>query len=430
MNYGLAKEIYGLTPWCVDAVSFQSLSAILKNIIHNGVSLDIPEQKYNSISVINVSNETRIISRPFGDDQTPGQLDNNDDFDGIGVINLNGPITKCGGASSSGMIELSNQMLSMSKDSRIKGFIVLTDSGGGSSGAVDIMGDAIQEVKKTKPVYSLVTKGGMAGSAAYGIVSNSTKIFAEDKLSIVGSVGTMISMEGHKANTTDPNGTKHITIYASKSTEKNKAFEEAFNNDNYELIINDLLDPINEAFIGRTLQNRPQLEGTDFDNGHTKFAKDSVGTFIDGIASFDEVVQMVLNDSKNNINSNLSLTNSTKKMTKEEIKQAHPEVYAGIVTEGASAERERVKSLLTYIDADSKTVIECINSGDEISPSQREAFLVKMNSANMLGSLNSDSEKQVVVEETAVVIAEAAEEENKTDAVAEIASMYKKTINK
>jgi ClpP class serine protease len=407
MNYGLAKEIYGLNTWCVDAISFKSLSAILTNI-QNGVKLDIPEQKYNSISLLEIKSNTKLIQREW-------QLDNKDEFDGIGVINLNGPITKGGGASSSGMIELSNQMLQMANDSRIKGFIILTDSGGGSSGAVDIMGDAIQEVKKTKPVYALVTKGGMAGSAAYGIVSNASKIFAEDGMSIVGSVGTMISMEGHKANSQSPDGTKHITIYATKSTEKNKAFEEAFNNDNYELITSELLDPINESFINRTLANRPQLKGTNFDNGHTKFTKDSVGSFIDGIASFNEVVQMILSDSKENKNnnSNLSLTNSTKKMTKEEIKQAHPEVYAGIVSDGASAERERVKSLLVYVDADQKAVVEAINSGAEISPSQREAFMVKMNASAMLANLTADGTPPVVTAETPTVVPKVATEQEK-----------------
>lgn len=407
MNYGLAKEIYGLNTWCVDAISFKSLSAILTNI-QNGVKLDIPEQKYNSISLFQVKSATKLIQREW-------QLDNKDDFDGIGVINLNGPITKGGGASSSGMIELSNQMLQMANDSRIKGFVILTDSGGGSSGAVDIMGDAIQEVKKTKPVYALVTKGGMAGSAAYGIVSNANKIFAEDGMSIVGSVGTMISMEGHKANSQSPDGTKHITIYATKSTEKNKAFEEAFNNDNYELITSELLDPINESFINRTLANRPQLKGTNFDNGHTKFTKDSVGTFIDGIASFNEVVQMVLSDSKENKNnnSNLSLTNSTKKMKKEEIKQAHPEVYAEIVSDGVSAELDRVQSWLVFNSADPEAVLAGINSGNSLKQSEIVALSVKMNASAMLANLTADGTPPVVTAEAPTVVDPVATEQEK-----------------
>lgn len=421
MNYGLAKEIYGLNTWCVDAISFKSLSAILTNI-QNGVKLDIPEQKYNSISLYQVKSATKLIQREW-------QLDNKDDFDGIGVINLNGPITKGGGASSSGMIELSNQMLLMSNDSRIKGFVILTDSGGGSSGAVDIMGDAIQEVKKTKPVYALVTKGGMAGSAAYGIVSNANKIYAEDGMSIVGSVGTMISMEGHKANSQSPDGTKHITIYATKSTEKNKAFEEAFNNDNYDLIISELLDPINESFINRTLANRPQLKGTNFDNGHTKFTKDAVGTFIDGIASFNEVVNMVLSDSKTQITSSNSINNNQKssKMTKEELKSSFPDVHASIVSEGVTKEKERVASWLAYQNADAEAVKNGIESGLDISPSQREQLLIKMSANTMLGNLNSDAVVPVPTAETPTEVKKVPEQ---TDEVANLANSYKNLLNK
>lgn len=395
MNYSLAKEIYGLTPWCVDSISFPSLSAILKNI-QKGVDLEVPDQKYNSISLMEVKGQTKLIQREW-------QLDSKDDFDAIGIINLNGPITKGGGASSSGMIELSNSMISMSKDSRVKGFIVLTDSGGGSSAAVNIMGDAIQEVKKTKPVYSLISKGGMAASAAYGIISNSNKIYAEDEMSIVGSNGTMIQFAGKPHGNVDRDGEKTIVLYASKSTEKNKDFEEAINNDNYELLISNLLDPVNESFINRTLQNRYQLKGTNFDNGHTKFAKDSIGTFIDGIANLNEVVQMVLNDSKNynpsTNNSNLIIKNSVK-MTREEIKSSHPTVYNEIVNEGINAERERVASWMVYANADTEAVTQGIESGAEISPSQREKLMVKMNSANMLANLQSDSPKPLVTNET------------------------------
>ena len=394
MNFSLAREIYGLNAWCVDSQSLPYLTSILKNI-QNGVELEMPEQKYNSFYTYDLkSKETRLINDSW-------QLNNDDKFDGIGIINLNGAITKGGGASSYGTKEISSLMLKMSNDNRIKGFVLKVDSGGGASNAVSLLSDTINEVKKKKPVYTLVEKGGMMASAAYGIGSAGNKIFAEDKMSTIGSVGTMISFEGRPANTTAPDGTKNIVLYATKSTQKNKAFEEALNNDNYELIINDLLDPINESFINLVLENRPQLKGTDFDNGHTKFAKDSIGTFIDGIASFDEVVQMVLNDSKNYKSStNTSLIKSQKKMTKEELKQEHPTVYASIVSEGVTAERERVASWMVYANADMEAVTNGINSGNEITPSQRESLLVKMNSAQMLANLTSDSAKPLITAET------------------------------
>lgn len=400
MNFGLSKEIYGGTPWMMDPVSFNYMSSMLKNF-RNGVSLDIPDVKYNSFEVLDVANVDKIVTRPFGNEWTPGELENNDDFRAVVVLNLNGPITKNGGASSVGMQTVSEVMLKSSKDNRVVGFILKTDSGGGASSAVELMIDTINEVKKTKPVYSVITKGGMAASAAYGIISASTKIFSESNQNIVGSIGTMIEFEGVAANS-EIDGVKFIRLYATKSTEKNKAFEEALNNDNYKLLVSELLDPINENFISMVESNRPQLKGTTFDNGHTVFSKDAIGTFIDGIASFDEVVQMVLEDSKNNSSSNLSLINSQKKMTKEELKQSHPEVYSSVVSEGANAERERVASWMVYASTDIEAVTQGIKGGAEISSSQREEFMVKMNSNKMIADLKADSKGAVVVSEAHV----------------------------
>jgi ClpP class serine protease len=267
------------------------------------------------------------------------------------------------------------------------------------------LSDTINEVKKTKPVYTLVEKGGYMASAAYGIGSAGNKIFAEDGMSVIGSVGTMIAFEGKKANTTDKNGVKNIVLYATKSTEKNKAFEEALNNDDYSLIINEILDPVNENFINTILQNRPQLKGTDFDNGHTEFAKNSIGKFIDGIASFDEVVEMVLTDSKNYSSTNTIInqnSKSSKKMNRQELQQNHPELVNSILQEGVQAERERVNSWLVYQSADPEAVSQGIESGATISASQREKFLVKMNSKNLLQGLQNDSSKPLATNESKV----------------------------
>lgn len=381
-NYGLAKEIYG-TPWCVDSHSFLSLSSILKNI-QNGVSLDISENKLNGVSFLNTKNKTKLVSREY-------QLDNDNDFKGIGIINLNGPITKGGGASTSGMVELSRTMQTLSNDKRIKGFIVLVDSGGGTSSAVKIMSDTINEVKKKKPVYGLVDKGGMAGSAAYGIISACTAIYSEDGMNIVGSVGTMISFDGYKSNSESKDGVKHITVYASKSTMKNKSFEEALNNDNYSLLISELLDPVNDSFIELVSTNRPKLLGTSFDNGHTTFAKDAVGTFIDGIASFDQVVNMILNDNKILINNQKS-----NKMTKEEFKSEHPSTFNEVVEIGAAAERERVSAWMVHANTDLEAVTSGIKSGKGISSTDTQEFLVKQTNKHNLELLKSDSANPVV----------------------------------
>jgi ClpP class serine protease len=395
-DYILAREIYG-SPWSADAVSLSQLTAILTNL-QNGVILSPPETKLNSIGVLDITSETRLISYNW-------QLNNPDSFEGIGIINLNGVITKNGGASTNGTKQMSKQMLQMSKDSRIKGFIQLSDSGGGSSVAVGLMQDAINEVKKTKPYYTLVEKGGMLGSAAYGISSPSTKIFAEDGMSIIGSAGTMWQISGKPNGTTDKNGTKHVILYASKSVKKNHAYNEAIENDNYSIAINEVLDPLNENFLNRIVENRPLLKGTNYDNGHTVFAKDAIGTFIDGIASFDEVVEMILSGahevgSNSNENNNNQKSN---KMTKEDLKSKHPDVYADILAEGATAEQDRVASWEAYREADSKAVSEGIASGKKITDAQAHQFQATLATKGKIQELKSDSAKPITTEETPAI---------------------------
>lgn len=394
-NFELAREIYGMNPWFVDQQSLPFLSGLLSSL-NGGLNLETPETKYNTPFVYDVKSETRIINYSW-------DLRNNDSFEGIGVINIDGPITKSGGVSSMGMAQLSSMMLNMSKDNRVKAFIVLGDSGGGSSNAVEIMVDTIQEVDKTKPVFGLVAKGGMAASAMYGIISACRKVYAESPMSIVGSSGTMIQFDGRSANSQSPDGTKYIRLYATKSTEKNKAFEEALNNDNYTLLINDLLDPINENFLDMIVGNRPILKGTNFDNGNTVFAKDAVGSYIDGIKSFAELVQEIelgfSQNPENVSNKNNNKSKSVTAMTVEELKNSHPATYnsifnAGVIS-GQEQEKDRCGAWMAHAPTDIESVQKGIESGLPISQTQREQFLVKSASKQNLAKLEKDSPEAV-----------------------------------
>ena len=71
--------------------------------------------------------------------------------------------------SSLGMKQLSDFMLKINNDARVKAFIIYANSGGGASGAVQVMSDTINKIKVTKPVYGCIQKGGMAASACFGI---------------------------------------------------------------------------------------------------------------------------------------------------------------------------------------------------------------------------------------------------------------------
>jgi ClpP class serine protease len=359
--------------------------------------MEIPEEKYNSVFYFNMAQEVKVVDRPYGNYWNPGQLDAKENFQAIGVVFINGPITSSGGASSYGMEYVSSTMMKMYADDRIKGFLVVGNSGGGASSAVDIMTDTINEIKQTKPVWGLVKKGGTAASAMYGIIAACSKIYAESEMSMVGSTGTMIQIDGRKANSESPDGVKHIRVYASKSTKKNEQFEAALNDDNYDLIRTELLDPINERFLQGILSNRPVLQGTDFENGNAKFAKDSVGTYIDGIKSFKEVVSEMSAEieaaanpkskSKNNFNK----PKISNQMTVDELKQQFPETHQSIFQAGVNSEKDRVGTWMAHSKTDPEMVAKGIESGLSITGAQREVLIVKAASSAKVTALQQDS---------------------------------------
>jgi ClpP class serine protease len=382
MNFQLAREIYGLTPFCVDSFTLPAMLAILSDI-KNGVKFDAVGSLKNDCFDIVFNSEDRLIRRTY-------ELENQDQFNGVGIVKINGPILMGGGASTLGMLDVSKNVLSMAKDNRVKGFIFDMDSGGGSTAAVEIMVDTINEVKAMgKPVYVLISKGGTLASAAYGIASAADAIYYQSDMSMVGSLGTMLQTEGRAANS-EKDGVKYIRLYATKSVLKNKSIEEALNNDNYTLLVNELLDPVNERFISTLQTNRPKLTNNQLD-GNAIFAKDDSGIYLDGKSTIEDLFQKIITN--NNItNTNINF-NSNTKMTKQELQSQHPELYSEVLGMGVTSEYERVQSWLAHNETDSKTVMEGIESGLEISSSQREKLLVKSSKIKTVEQMQSESAK-------------------------------------
>ena len=377
MNFQLAKEIYGLTPFCVDSFTLPAMLSVLSDV-KNGIKFDALKDIKNDSFDIVFNSEDRLIRRTY-------ELENQDEFNGVGIVKINGPILMGGGASTLGMLDVSKNVLSMAKDNRVKGFIFDMDSGGGSTAAVEIMVDTINEVKSMgKPVYVLISKGGTLASAAYGIASAANGIYYQSDMSMVGSLGTMLQTEGRAANS-EKDGVKYIRLYATKSVLKNKPLEEALNNDNYTLLINELLDPMNERMIATLQANRPKLTSNQL-NGNAIFAKDDTGIYLDGKSTMEDLFQKILtNTNITNLNFN------SKTMTRQELKQAHPELFSEVLGMGVNQESERVQSWLAHSETDSKAVMEGIESGLEISSSQREKLLVKSSKIKTVEQLEKES---------------------------------------
>lgn len=79
------------------------------------------------------------------------------------------------------------------------------------------------------------------------------------------------------------------------------------------------------------------------------------------------------NDDKTNTNQK-----KQNKMTKDELKSQHPEIYAEIVKEGVTKERDRANSFLAYIAADQERVIKDIKEGNDFNSSVMAELNVKL----------------------------------------------------
>lgn len=394
-NYKLAREIYG-SPWMVDALSFVTLRKTLEDIRAN-VKLD-SEEKLNSVFLYDLKSKTKIVKSQYDARQEQGEGN-----DLVYVVNLDGPITKNGGTSTYGTRHIAQQILNFDKNPDVIGGIMITDSGGGSTNAVDHMRDAM--TRRTKPLVQLIEKGGMSASASAYIGSYTDFIFSESEDNIVGSHGTMITIEGAASGNTDTNGNQTWRIYATKSVKKNIEFEEVLNNQNIQPIIDNVLDPVNEKFLSEMKKNRPNILDSQLD-GSIYRAGSVVGTLVDAIGTFDDAVNKVIelsNSKKNNYNNSNNNLNQNA-MTAEELKSQHPATYNSIfnagVTSGQEGELDRVGAWMAHASTDIEAVKTGISSGKVISQTQREEFLVKAASKGKLDAIAGENAKDLTTQES------------------------------
>lgn len=381
-NYSLAREIYSQA-WLVDGLTYSALTSLLKSV--KSGNHQTTEEQLNSVSTLS---DFKLI-------QNLEQLDNSESFEGIGLININGVIISDSTSSTRGMREIASQSIQMAQDKRIKSFVLYANSGGGASGAVEIMTDAISYIQNDlgKKVVAFIPQAGCAYSAMYGIISACSEIYSAHEMNGFGSVGTMIEFDGKAHESVDSDGYKTVRLYATKSVQKNKSFEDAISTDNYEMIVSEMLDPINERFINLVQTNRPQLKGTNFDDGRIVFAKDAIGTYIDGIKSFSEVI------SEMQQNTNTLIINNNK-MTVSELKQNHPETYNSIFSEGVKSEQDRVGAWMAHSKTDLEVVSKGIESNEPISNAIREQLFVKANEQKHLANFQADSAEAIEVPES------------------------------
>lgn len=99
-------------------------------------------------------------------------------------------------------------------------------------------------------------------------------------------------------------------------------------------------------------------------------------------------------------NTNKNKPLNTKKMTKAELKAAHPELYAEIYNEGTTAgadeERDRVGSIMAFNEVDPALVKTVIASGKKLSETQKNELLLKAIKGQKADDIAADTAAPIV----------------------------------
>ena len=201
-------------------------------------------------------------------------------------------------------------MAQYESDPNCKGVVLDIDSGGGQVSGTPEFHDFVKNY--SKPVVSYTD--GLMCSAAYYIGSAASHIVANKRVDAIGSIGTMTSfvdMTGYY----EKKGAKVITEYATKSTKKNKDFQDLLNG-KAEGYIKNVLDPITETFHNDMTSVRPNLN-TNVLTGATYNADDALSNgLIDQIGTLQTAIDKVFELSKTSTNNSNIKTSKKNRMSK------------------------------------------------------------------------------------------------------------------
>ena len=286
MSFELINSILK-KPWAIDPAYVEGITPFLVNLL-DGKAVAFEK----SFSVLPYAVVDAKSSSPSNiNSAAPGS---------IAVISMSGPLMKndqyCGPV---GTATINEWIKQADANVNIDGIILKIDSPGGTVDGTEEMARTIQNTKK--PIVAYVD--GLAASAAYWIGSSADEMIANGKTAMVGSIGTMMKF-GDVQPVMEKAGIKFHEIYASLSTDKNKAFRDATKDGNYTTLINEILDPLNEVFLSSVKKNRSG-KLSDKENvltGKTYMAADAKKHgLIDKIGSMDDAMKSIRNlvDNKN-----------------------------------------------------------------------------------------------------------------------------------
>lgn len=276
MLYSVYKDLVFGT-YFVDAMTLIQSQHLFSALINN-IGFEAEEEAEN----------TKTFLQSFTAEQSGDANDNRLEGKQIAVHAVRGAMLKhdamCGPV---GMRTIGQRIIESDHQENIIAHIVMFETGGGQSVAVPELTDALS--KTTKKTYGFVD--GYALSAGQYALSYCDEKWASRATDRLGSIGTMTVFRGRKSGEADQNGQMEFRVYATKSSEKNKEYEDALNKGDVSYVV-EQLNEINEQFHQDIKTNYPNVEDKHL-TGATFKAEDVVGTLIDGVKSFQQLVDHI-----------------------------------------------------------------------------------------------------------------------------------------
>lgn len=213
----------------------------------------------------------------------------------IAVIEVKGPITKESTCFSVGTRELTQLTYAAAENPKVGGIMYVADTGGGSVAGTETFARAINEVSQAKP--TLVLAEDVLASAGIWIGVSAHHLFAQNKTTQIGSIGTAIMLTDARERLKSK-GITHHYITATDSTAKNAEYYQAL--DGNKEALQKQLDAINTVFQDWVKANRPNLKIDSKTkaplNGAMYAATEAAAIdLIDGVKSFSQSVQFLHN---------------------------------------------------------------------------------------------------------------------------------------
>lgn len=230
----------------------------------------------------------------------------------VAVVAIKGAITKsdqlCG---PKGTESINKQIKSLGRNPNVAAIVLDMDTPGGQASFLSTLANTIKETTEKKPVLAYYS--GLCASAGYFIASSCDEIYASESTDIVGSIGTVSSFLDY-TKAFEKAGIVLHEIYATQSTNKNRLISEALKG-NYKPYQEEILNPFAKSFINTVKSNR-SITNEEVFTGSTYMSNKAIElNLIDGIKTFEKVIDRAfeLSNTQSNNKSKQSNSNNMKK---------------------------------------------------------------------------------------------------------------------